>query len=119
MEHTAEAQKIFDEIRQDLQSHEVVVYMKGTSEAPMCGFSGFVAQIFKKYGIQFKGINVLENPELRQAIKDFSQWPTIPQIYIKGEFIGGCDILRDLHASGELIEILKDNNIDFKQLESV
>lgn len=105
----------FEEIQEDITTNDVIVYMKGSPETPMCGFSSFVVQVCKKYGVTFKGVNVLENPELRQAIKDFSNWPTIPQIYIKGEFIGGCDILRDLHESGELAELLEKRGIAFQK----
>jgi monothiol glutaredoxin len=108
---------IFDEIQKDITAHEVIIYMKGTPEAPMCGFSAYVVQLFKKYKVEFKSVNVLANENLRQAIKDFTNWPTIPQIYIKGEFIGGCDILRTLNESGELIELFKKYNIAFQKPE--
>lgn len=99
-----------EEIRQRLQSwvdeNEVLVFMKGHRQMPQCGFSAQVVQILDEYLPDYKTVNVLEDPEVRQGIKEFSDWPTIPQIYVKGEFIGGCDIVRDMHASGELTEAL-------------
>lgn len=107
--------QLFEEIQKDILSNNVIIYMKGTPEMPMCGFSGYVVQIFKKYNVEFKGVNVLANEDLRQGIKEFSDWPTIPQIYIKGEFIGGCDILRDLHESDELASLLEKSKISFQK----
>ncbi|MBL0941540.1 MAG: Grx4 family monothiol glutaredoxin [Alphaproteobacteria bacterium] len=107
--------QLFEDIKKDIASNNVIIYMKGTPEMPMCGFSGYVIQIFKKYNVEFKAVNVLSNEGLRQAIKEFSDWPTIPQIYIKGEFIGGCDILRDLHESNELIQLLEKCQINFQK----
>jgi monothiol glutaredoxin len=102
---------IFDVIRQHIADHDVVLYMKGTAETPMCGFSSLVVQVLNLYGLSFKGVNVLEDPELRQGIKDFTQWPTIPQLYVKGEFIGGADIVREMHKSGELAALFKEKQL--------
>jgi len=88
--------------------------MKGTPQFPMCGFSGQVVQIFDNLGVAYKGLNVLENDELRQGIKTYSNWPTIPQLYVKGEFVGGCDIIREMFQSGELQSLLKDKGIATK-----
>ena len=93
---------IFERIRTDIESNDVVVYMKGTAVFPQCGFSAAVVQVFSQLGVPFKDVNVLEDPELREAIKEFTNWPTLPQVYIKGDFIGGCDITLELLESGEL-----------------
>jgi monothiol glutaredoxin len=98
--------KIFEEIDNLIQNHNVVLFMKGTAKFPQCGFSASVAGALSNLGVEFKDINVLENMELRQGIKDYSDWPTIPQLYVKGEFIGGCDIVREMLESGELQEVL-------------
>ena len=89
-------------IKDDISSNDVVLYMKGTPVFPMCGFSAAVVQVLGHMGVKFKGINVLEDPSIRQGIKDFSNWPTIPQLYVKGEFVGGADIMREMYQSGEL-----------------
>lgn len=91
-----------EEIRQQIKTHPVVLYMKGTPDFPQCGFSGRVVQILRQCDVDFVGVDVLSDPELRQAIKDFSNWPTIPQLYIGGEFIGGSDIVGELFETGEL-----------------
>ena len=98
-----------DKIKDYIQKNEIVLFMKGTSNFPQCGFSATVVNILKQHGVEFCDVNVLEDNELREAIKEYSDWPTIPQIYVRGEFIGGCDILRELHQSGELANILKNN----------
>ena len=105
---------VFERIRQDLGENEVVVYMKGTPVFPQCGFSAVVVQVMTHLGVKFKGINVLEDPGLRQGIKDFSNWPTIPQLYVKGEFVGGCDIVREMYESGELPELLTTQGIEVR-----
>ncbi|AIL65742.1 Monothiol glutaredoxin [Rickettsiales bacterium Ac37b] len=102
---------IFEIIDNDIKNNDVVLYMKGTSDTPMCGFSVTVVHILKKLGIEFKDINVLADNEIREGIKQFSKWPTIPQLYIKGEFIGGCDIVKELYETGELLELFKTNKI--------
>lgn len=104
---------IFDAIRKDINANDVVLYMKGTAVFPQCGFSAAVVQALTQLGVTFKDINILEDATLRQGIKDFAQWPTIPQLYIKGEFIGGCDIVREMHSSGELQSLLREKGIAF------
>ncbi len=102
---------IQDEIKQEITANDVVLFMKGTPQFPMCGFSGQVTQILDHLGVPFKGINVLENEELRNGIKVFANWPTIPQLYVKGEFVGGCDIVREMFQSGELASHLSDAGV--------
>ena len=89
-------------IANEVKSNDVVLFMKGTPQFPMCGFSGQIVQILDYLGVPYKGLNVLENEELRNGIKAFSNWPTIPQLYVKGEFVGGCDIVREMFQAGEL-----------------
>ena len=98
-------------IKDDISSNDVVLYMKGTPVFPMCGFSAAVVQVLGHMGVKFKGINVLEDPSIRQGIKDFSNWPTIPQLYVKGEFVGGCDIIREMFESGELRPFMEEKGI--------
>jgi monothiol glutaredoxin len=98
-------------IENEVKSNDVVVFMKGTPQFPMCGFSGQVVQILDYLGVTYKGLNVLDSDELRQGIKDFSNWPTIPQIYVKGEFVGGCDIVREMFQAGELQELLGQKGV--------
>ncbi len=105
---------IQDDIRNEVTQNPVVLFMKGTPQFPMCGFSGQIAQILDYLGVPYKGINVLEDAGIRQGIKDFSNWPTIPQLYVKGEFIGGCDIVREMFQSGELQSHLKEAGIDVR-----
>jgi len=100
-----------DRIKQDITDHPVVLYMKGTPVFPQCGFSAAVVQILTQLGVKFKGIDVLTDPSVRQAIKDFSSWPTIPQLYVKGEFVGGCDIIREMYEAGELQDYLSEKGI--------
>jgi monothiol glutaredoxin len=99
-----------DTLRERIQgivdAHPVVLFMKGSKHFPQCGFSAAVVEVLKRSGVEFQTVNVLEDPALRQGIKDFASWPTIPQLYVRGEFIGGCDIVRDLYESGELQPIL-------------
>ena len=102
---------VFDRIRQDIQDNPVVLYMKGTPVFPQCGFSAAVVQVLSTLGVKFKGIDVLTDPSLRQGIKDFSSWPTIPQLYVKGEFVGGCDIVREMYETGELQQLFADKGI--------
>jgi monothiol glutaredoxin len=94
-------------IKEQITTNPVVLFMKGTADFPQCGFSARVAGILHHMGIPFKDVNVLSDPELRQGIKDFTQWPTIPQLYVHGEFIGGCDIVSEMYESGELQDLLK------------
>ena len=102
-------------INDDINKNDVCLFMKGTPEVPQCGFSLAVSNVLKHLEVKFKGINVLENPELRQGIKDYSDWPTIPQLYIKGEFIGGCDIIKEMYEKGELQKKLEEKKINFKK----
>ncbi len=104
-------QNIHERIENDLQNNAVVLYMKGTAQMPQCGFSAVVVQVLNSLGVPFKDVNVLADQDIRQAIKDFSNWPTIPQLYIAGEFIGGCDIVREMHQTGELQAMLSDKQI--------
>lgn len=97
---------VMQTIEGDVKTHPIILYMKGTKEMPLCGFSGHVVQILKSYGVEFETRNVLDDPALRQGIKDFSNWPTLPQLYIRGEFVGGCDIVTELHTSGALKEMV-------------
>lgn len=105
---------IQDRIKNEIGSNDVVLFMKGTHQFPMCGFSGQVVQILDYVGVKFKDINVLEDADLRQGIKDYANWPTIPQLYVKGEFIGGCDIVREMFQSGELVTHLNQHGIAAK-----
>jgi monothiol glutaredoxin len=103
--------EIFKAIRQDIDANPILLYMKGTPELPSCGFSHFVCQVLNKLGVSFTSRNVLDDMELRQEIKAFSDWPTIPQLYIKGEFIGGCDIVKDAYESGQLETLLRNQGL--------
>ena len=100
-----------DRIKQDLSANDVVLFMKGTPVFPQCGFSAAVVQVLSHIGVPFKGIDILADPELREGIKVFSNWPTIPQLYVKGEFVGGCDIIREMFETGELKQHLEQNGI--------
>ena len=103
---------VFDQIQKDITSNDVVLYMKGTKQIPQCGFSATVAQVLERVGVtDYKDINVLADAEIREGIKQFANWPTIPQLYIKGEFIGGCDIVREMYQSGELAELLLSKGV--------
>ena len=108
-------QQIKEKIENDISSNDVCLFMKGTPEAPQCGFSMAVSNMLKLLEVNFKGINVLENENIRQGIKEFSEWPTIPQLYIKKEFIGGCDIVKEMYESGELKKVLESKKINFKK----
>ena len=102
---------VHDRIKSDITDNDVVLYMKGTPVFPQCGFSAAVVQVLSQVGVKFKGINVLEDPSLREGVKQFSSWPTIPQLYVKGEFVGGCDIVREMYESGELQDALKAKGV--------
>jgi monothiol glutaredoxin len=102
---------VSEQIKKDIAENDVVLYMKGTPVQPMCGFSAMTVQILSHMGVKFKGVNVLEDAELRQGIKEFANWPTIPQLYVKGEFVGGCDIVREMYESGELEELMKTKSV--------
>ena len=102
---------IKDKIEATVKANNVCLFMKGTPEAPQCGFSMAVSNLLKHLKVNFKGVNVLEDPNLRQGIKDYSDWPTIPQLYINGEFVGGCDIVKEMFEKGELKKILSEKSL--------
>ena len=104
-----------NKIKKELQNNEVCLFMKGTPDVPQCGFSLAVSNVLKHLNVNFKGINVLEDDKIRQGIKDFSDWPTIPQLYIKEEFIGGCDIVKEMFESGELQKKLQEKKVKYNQ----
>ena len=95
------------QIEKDIKENKVMIYMKGTPDSPLCGFSGQVVNILKSYHVPLAAKNILDDPALRQGIKDFTEWPTIPQVFINGEFVGGCDILNEMHQNGELKKLLE------------
>ncbi len=103
---------INERIQQELDENQVVLFMKGTPVFPQCGFSATVVQVLNHLGVKFKGVDVLQDPGLRQGVKEFTNWPTIPQLYVKGEFVGGCDIIREMFQSGELQQLLDDKGIE-------
>lgn len=102
---------VFERIQSDIDNNDIVLYMKGSAEFPQCGFSALVVQVLSHLGVPFKDVNVLEDNEVWQGIKDFTDWPTIPQLYVKGEFVGGCDIVREMYESGELQDLLKSKEL--------
>jgi monothiol glutaredoxin len=108
---TAMSNPVFDRIQSDIGANPVVLYMKGTPVFPQCGFSARVVQILSHVGVPFKGVNILEDQELREGIKAYANWPTIPQLYVKGEFVGGCDIVTEMFQSGELQTLLEENGV--------
>jgi len=108
-------QQIKDLINNEITSNEVCLFMKGTPDAPQCGFSMAISNMLKILEVKFKGINILENESLRKGIKEFSDWPTIPQLYIKKEFVGGCDIVKEMYENGELKKTLEVKGINFKK----
>ena len=103
---------VFKQIEHEIGTNDVVLFMKGTPVFPQCGFSAAVVQVLNHLDVTFKGIDILADPTLRQGVKEFSQWPTIPQLYVKGEFVGGCDIVREMFETGELKELLSSNGIE-------
>ena len=105
---------VTENIKNEIKTNNVVLFMKGTPAFPMCGFSAAVVQILSNIGIEYNSINVLDSDEMREGIKKFSNWPTIPQLYVKEEFIGGCDIVKEMYESGELLELLNSKGIDVK-----
>ena len=107
-------QQTNDLIKNEIENNEVCLFMKGTPDAPQCGFSMATSNILKILEVNFKGINVLENQNLREGIKVFSDWPTIPQLYVKKEFVGGCDIVKEMYESGELAKLFENKGINFK-----
>src|SRR5689334_1464826 len=100
-----------DRIEREISEHDVVLFMKGTPVFPQCGFSSVVVQVLSHLGVKFKGIDVLSDPALRQGIKAFSDWPTVPQLFVKGEFVGGCDIIREMFETGELAQLLATSGV--------
>ena len=102
-------------IQSHIDNNEICLFMKGTPDAPQCGFSMAISNMLKILEVNYKGINVLESQSLREGIKEFSDWPTIPQVYIKGEFIGSCDIVKEMYENGELKKVLEDKQINFKK----
>ena len=108
-------EKIKNVIENHIENNDVCLFMKGTPDAPQCGFSMAVSNILKILEVNYKGVNVLEDQSIREGIKVFSDWPTIPQLYVKNEFIGGCDIVKEMYESGELTKLLKSKNINFKE----
>ena len=109
------AQQTNELISNEINNNEVCLFMKGTPDAPQCGFSMAVSNMLKILEVNFKGVNVLADEKLRQGIKEFSEWPTIPQLYIKKEFVGGCDIVKEMYENGELKKVLESKGINFKK----
>ena len=108
-------QQVNEFISKEIEGNEVCLFMKGTPDAPQCGFSMAVSNMLKILEVKFKGVNVLEDQSIREGIKTFSDWPTIPQLYIKKEFIGGCDIIKEMYESGELKKVFDDKGINYKK----
>ena len=108
-------QPIKEIIENEINNNDVCLFMKGTPDAPQCGFSMAVSNMLKILEVKFKGVNVLENQQVREGIKEFSDWPTIPQLYIKKEFVGGCDIIKEMYESGDLKKVLEEKEITFKK----
>ena len=105
---------VSEQIKNEIKSNNVVLFMKGSPAFPMCGFSAAIVQVLSELGIKFNTVNVLDSNEMREGIKKFSNWPTIPQLYVKEEFLGGCDIIKEMYESGELLELFKSKGIEFK-----
>ena len=103
---------VFERIKTEINDNDVVLFMKGSKTFPQCGFSAAVVQVLAQTGVDFKDVDVLQDNDIREGIKDFTQWPTIPQLYVKGEFIGGCDIVRDMFENGELVTLFKDKGVE-------
>ena len=108
---TTTANPVHERIAAEVRDNDVVLYMKGSPVFPQCGFSAAVVQVLTHMGVKFKGVDVLTDPSLRQGIKDFSNWPTIPQLYVKGEFVGGCDIVREMFETGELQDFMAEKGV--------
>ena len=102
---------VTESIKNELNTNDVVLFMKGTPDFPMCGFSAAIVQVLKDIGVGFNSVNVLDNDKMREGIKKYSNWPTIPQLYVKEEFVGGCDIVKEMYESGELLELLNSRGI--------
>jgi len=112
-------QEIHDWIRKTVSQNDVVLFMKGTPKFPQCGFSGQVTQIMEYLGVEFADVNVLDDMGIREGVKTFSDWPTVPQLYVKGEFVGGCDIIREMTQAGELQQMLRDKQIPFNEESAI
>ena len=108
-------QQTNEAIENEINNNDVCLFMKGTPDAPQCGFSMAVCNMLKILEVNFKGVNVLDNQQVREGIKEFSEWPTIPQLYIKKEFVGGCDIIKEMYESGDLKKVLEEKEITFKK----
>ena len=108
-------QQTKDVIKSEIENNEICLFMKGTPDAPQCGFSMAVVNIFNILEVNFKSVNVLENQNIREGFKVYSDWPTIPQLYVKNEFVGGCDIIKEMYENGELAKLFEDKNITFKK----
>ncbi|MBL94128.1 MAG: monothiol glutaredoxin, Grx4 family [Magnetovibrio sp.] len=104
---------VFEQLQNEVDDNDVVLFMKGTPMFPQCGFSAAVVQTLTMAGVKFKGINVLDDMETREGVKQFSNWPTIPQLYVKGEFVGGCDIIREMESSGELKQLFEEKGVEY------
>lgn len=111
MQNTPETREIITKIDELIKNNDIVLFMKGSAQMPLCGFSSVVAAVLNKFNLAFVDINVLESEEMRQGIKDYSDWPTIPQLYIKGDFIGGCDIVREMYENGEFRKLLESKSL--------
>ena len=103
---------VTENINNEIKTNNVVLYMKGTPAFPMCGFSAATVQVLTSLGVKFSSVNVLDSDKIREGIKKFSNWPTIPQLYVKEEFVGGCDIVKEMHENGELLELIKSKGIE-------
>ncbi|MDP6352631.1 MAG: Grx4 family monothiol glutaredoxin [Alphaproteobacteria bacterium] len=110
----AQNNPVFERIEQEIASHPVVLFMKGTPIFPQCGFSAMVVQVLSHMGVQFKSVDVLTEPAIRDGIKQYSNWPTIPQLYVNTEFVGGCDIVREMYEAGELEQMFTDKGIELQ-----
>ena len=106
--------KIYDKIQNLIDENEVMLFMKGTPDMPQCGFSAAIVGVLNHIGVNFNSTNVLQDEEIRQGIKDFSDWPTIPQLYVQKEFVGGCDIIREMHENGELVKLFNEKKIKIR-----
>lgn len=106
---------LFQQIQAEVDANPVLLFMKGSAMFPQCGFSAAVVQVLNHFGVKYKTVNILENDELRQGLKEFSSWPTFPQLYVKGEFVGGCDIVREMAASGDLAQLFEDKGVEMGQ----
>ncbi len=107
----SEKEQTFERIREELAGNEVVLFMKGTPVFPQCGFSAVTVQVLSRLGLKFKGVDILSDPAIRTHLKEFSDWPTFPQLYVKGEFVGGCDIVKEMYQNGELQDLLKQKGV--------